>query len=59
MLLNLKEMLQTAADQHFAVGAFNCSELSLVRAVVEEAEAAQAPAIIQAAAVSYTHLRFV
>ena len=36
MLLNLKEMLQTAADQHFAVGAFNCSELSLVRAVVED-----------------------
>ncbi|MFI3283882.1 MAG: ketose-bisphosphate aldolase [Erysipelotrichaceae bacterium] len=47
MLLNLKEILKVAKDNHFAVGAFNTSDLALVRAVVEEAEATNTPAILQ------------
>lgn len=47
MLLNLKEMLTIAKDNHFAVGAFNTSDLALVRAVVEQAEATNTPAILQ------------
>ncbi|MFI3283881.1 MAG: ketose-bisphosphate aldolase [Erysipelotrichaceae bacterium] len=47
MLINLKEMLTVAKDNHFAVAAFNTTDLALVRAVVEEAEATNTPAILQ------------
>lgn len=47
MLLNLKEMLAAAKENHFAVGAFNTSDLALVRAVVEQAEETNTPAILQ------------
>ena len=46
MLVNMKQMLSVAKDNHFAVGAFNISESNLVRCVVEAAEANDAPAII-------------
>lgn len=49
MLINMKEMLEIADQHHFAVGAFNATESSLFRAVVEEAEAQNAPAIVQVA----------
>lgn len=49
MLINMKEMLEIADQYHFAVGAFNATESSLFRAVVEEAEAQNAPAIVQVA----------
>lgn len=49
MLINMKEMLGIAAKQGFAVGAFNATESSLFRSVVEEAEAQYAPAIVQVA----------
>lgn len=49
MLINMKEMLKVADENHFAVGAFNATESSLFRAVVEEAEAQSAPAIVQVA----------
>lgn len=39
MLINMKEMLAVANKNHFAVGAFNATESSLFRSVVEEAEA--------------------
>ncbi|MCI8269143.1 MAG: ketose-bisphosphate aldolase [Lachnospiraceae bacterium] len=47
MLYNLKDMLMIAKEHHFAIGAFNTSDLALVRAVVEQAEAANSPAILQ------------
>lgn len=47
MLLNLQQMLQVAKKYHFAVGAFNTSDLALVRAVVEQAEESKTPAILQ------------
>lgn len=49
MLINLKEMLEVAKEYHFAVGAFNSTEVSLIRSVVEEAERTNTPAIIQMA----------
>ena len=47
MLICLKDMLATAKNEHFAVGAFNTTDLNLVRAVIEEAEATKTPAILQ------------
>lgn len=47
MLYNLKDMLAVAKKYHFAIGAFNTSDLALVRAVVEQAEATDTPAILQ------------
>ena len=44
MLINMKEMLAVANKNHFAVGAFNATESSLFRSVVEEAEAQDAQA---------------
>ena len=35
MLINMKEMLEVAEQNHFAVGAFNATESSLFRSVVE------------------------
>ena len=47
MLYNLKDILSVAKEHHFAVGAFNTSDLALVRAVVEQAEESNTPAILQ------------
>lgn len=47
MLLTMKELLDTAHENGFAVGAYNATESCLFRAVVEEAERLNAPAIIQ------------
>lgn len=49
MLINMKNMLKVADKYGFAVGAFNATESSLFRSVVEEAEKQDAPAIIEAA----------
>lgn len=49
MLITLTEMLKVAKEKKFAVGAFNATESSLFRAVVEEAESTDTPAIVQAA----------
>ena len=47
MLVNLQEILEPARKNGFAVGAFNTSDLALVRAVTEQAEASNTPAILQ------------
>lgn len=47
MLVNLRQILQPAKDHGFAVGAFNVTESTMFKAVVEEAEALNAPCIIQ------------
>lgn len=49
MLMNLKQMLDVAEEHDFTVGAFNVTESSMFRAIVETAEKNQAPAIIAAA----------
>lgn len=47
MLVTLKELLEVAREHSFAVGAFNTSDLVLVRAVLEQAEESDAPVILQ------------
>lgn len=47
MLMNMKELLETAYKHHFAVGSFNVANSEFVRVVVESAEEKNAPAIIQ------------
>lgn len=55
MLIGMKEMLSVAKEGHFAVGAFNATETALFRAVVEQAEATDTPAIVE---VSYGEFSF-
>ena len=47
MLLNMTQLLEIAKENQFAVGAYNISNLELVRTVVEQCEADNAPAIIE------------
>lgn len=49
MLLNLVEILKVAKENKFAVGAFNITELSNFKSVVETAEKLKSPAIIAVA----------
>ncbi|RPH29601.1 ketose-bisphosphate aldolase [Buttiauxella warmboldiae] len=46
MLVSMKELLKPARQHGFAIGAFNVADSCFVRAVVEEAEATNTPAII-------------
>lgn len=46
MLLNLKDLLKVANDHHFAVPAFNISDYSMLKAVMQAGEEKQAPIII-------------
>lgn len=49
MLITMKEMLEVAKEHHFAVGAFNIADSELFRCVIEEAEANNAPVIVELA----------
>jgi fructose-bisphosphate aldolase class II len=51
-LLNMNEMLTKASLGGYAVCAFNVDNMELIRAVVEAAEAENAPVIVQ---IAYTH----
>ncbi|EMY1277908.1 ketose-bisphosphate aldolase [Listeria monocytogenes] len=55
MLVNMKQLLEVAKENKFAVGAFNVADSNFLRVVVEEAEKNNAPAII---AVHQTELDF-
>ena len=46
MLMNMRDLLAVARENRFAVPAFNISSNMLLNAVIEAAEAAQAPVII-------------
>ncbi len=46
MLISMKEMLAPTREYRFAIGAFNVADSCFIRAVVEEAEATNTPAII-------------
>lgn len=56
MLINMKQMLEVAKENKFAVGAFNVADSNFLRVVVEAAEENDSPAII---AVHPTELDFV
>lgn len=55
MLINMKQMLEVAKENKFAVGAFNVADSNFLRVVIEAAEENDAPAII---AVHPTELDF-
>ncbi|UPK43748.1 ketose-bisphosphate aldolase [Paenibacillus pabuli] len=55
MLITMKELLQVAKEHKFAVGAFNVADSTFLRAVIEEAEHSNSPAII---AIHPTELEF-
>lgn len=55
MLLNMKQLLEVAKENKFAVGAFNVADSNFLRVVVEAAEANDSPAII---AIHPTELEF-
>ncbi|EAE2551191.1 ketose-bisphosphate aldolase [Listeria monocytogenes] len=55
MLVNMKQLLEVAKENKFAVGAFNVADSNFLRVVVEEVEKNNAPAII---AVHPTELDF-
>jgi fructose-bisphosphate aldolase class II len=46
MLISMKELLKPTRQHGFAIGAFNVADSCFIRAVVEEAEATNTPAII-------------
>ena len=51
MLVNMKEMLNTAREGRYAVGFFNAVNVEMARAVIETAEELRAPVIIGTAEV--------
>lgn len=53
-LVNMNQMLNKASEGGYAVCAFNVDHMEMIRAVVEAAEAEQAPVIIQ---VEFNHSR--
>jgi fructose-bisphosphate aldolase, class II len=56
-LVGSREMLYKAMEEGYAVGAFNVSNLDMVRAIVEGAEAERAPIILAAAAAQIKYCR--
>ncbi len=60
-LVTVKELLQKAEKGGYAVGAFNCNNMEIVQAIVQAAEAENAPVIIQASqgAIKYAGLDFI
>jgi fructose-bisphosphate aldolase class II len=54
-------MLQQAEAGGYAVGAFNCNNMEIVQAIIEAAEAEQAPVILQASqgAIKYAGLNYI
>ncbi len=47
MLLTTKELLNTAQDHHFAIGAFNVNNMEIVQGIIEAASELEAPVILQ------------
>jgi deoxyribose-phosphate aldolase len=48
MLVTLNEILPQAREQHYAVGAFDCTEDVMIRTMLDTAEQEQAPIILMA-----------
>lgn len=59
-LVTSKEILATALENHFAVGAFNANNMEQIQAIVEAAQEEHAPVILQVSqgAIRYAGLEF-
>lgn len=60
-LVTVKELLDKAEKGNYAVGAFNCNNMEIVKAIIAAAEAENAPVIIQASqgAIKYAGLEYI
>lgn len=60
-LVTVKELLYKAEKGKYAVGAFNCNNMEIVKAIVKAAEEENAPVIIQASqgAIKYAGLDYI
>ena len=60
-LVTGKELLQSALENHYAVGAFNANNMEQIQAIIEAAEVERAPVILQASqgAIRYGGLELV
>lgn len=60
-LVTVTELLKKAEAGGYAVGAFNCNNMEIVQAIIEAAEAEQAPVIMQASqgAIKYAGLNYI
>ena len=55
MLVNLKEMLQNAQANHYAVGLFNTTDTDAIQGAIEAAEELRSPIMLGTAEVLLTH----
>lgn len=60
-LVPVKDLLDGAKKQGYAVGAFNCNNMEIVQAIVQAAEKERSPVIIQASqgAIKYAGLEYI
>lgn len=60
-LVPVSDLLQKADQEGYAVGAFNCNNMEIVQAIIDAAEAENAPVIIQASqgAIKYAGLDYI
>jgi fructose-bisphosphate aldolase class II len=60
-LVPVKNLLEKAEREGYAVGAFNCNNMEIVQAIVDAAEAEKSPVIIQASqgAIKYAGLKYI
>lgn len=59
--VSMKELVQKAQKDRYAVGAFNCNNMEIVQAIVAAAEAERSPVIIQASqgAIKYAGINYI
>ena len=59
--VSMKELVQKAQKERYAVGAFNCNNMEIVQAIVAAAEAENSPVIIQASqgAIKYAGVHYI
>lgn len=60
-LVPVKDLLEKAEREGYAVGAFNCNNMEIIQAIVAAAEAEKSPVIIQASqgAIKYAGLSYI
>ena len=55
-LVPVKDLLEKAEREGYAVGAFNCNNMEIIQAIVAAAEAEKSPVIIQASQIGRAHV---
>lgn len=60
-LVPMKQLLDKAEKNNYAVGAFNCNNMEIIQAIIAAAEAENSPVIVQASqgAIKYAGLEYI